>query len=84
MADNKLSADEILQHFGDYESLSLENVIDGSEDENEINLFNPSLFYLFEDLLFCLRKEGQLYILSVNTQSINAKFDGILALLEIA
>ena len=34
MADNKLSADEILKHFGDYESLSLENVIDGSEDEN--------------------------------------------------
>ena len=84
MADNKLSADEILKHFGDYESLSLENVIDGSEDENEINLFNPSPYYLIEDLPYCLKKEGHLNILSLNTQSINAKFDSILALLKIA
>ena len=76
--------EEILKHFGDYESLSLENVIDGSEDENEINLFNPSPHYLIEDLPFCLKKEGHLNIMSLNTQSINAKFDSILALLKIA
>ena len=69
-ADNKLSADEILKHFGDYETLSQENVIDGSEDENEINLFNPSSYYLIEDLPFCLKKEGQLNMLSLNTQSL--------------
>ena len=46
MADIKLWADEILKHFGNYENLCLENVIHGSDDENEIKLFNPSTYYL--------------------------------------
>ena len=56
MADNKLSADEILKYFGDYKSLRRENVICGSEDENEINLFNRTPHYVLEDLPLCLKK----------------------------
>ena len=51
MADKKLSADEILKHFREYERLCPENVIGGSEDENEINLFNPSPYYLIESFV---------------------------------
>ena len=44
MTDNKLSVEEILKQFDDFESLCSENVIGRSEDENEMILS------------FCLKK----------------------------
>ena len=86
MADDKFSVDEMLNHFGDYDSLCLDNVTDGSEDEKEIDLFNSSPYYPFEEFSLCLKKGEYLKILSLKSTrgSINATFDSFFALLEIA
>ena len=72
----------ILKHFGDYKSLCLESVIDGSEMKTKLAYSIPLSYW---NSLALFEKGGHLNIpLSLNVQSTNAKFDGILALLEIA
>ena len=75
MADNPLICEEILENYGNPDHLKL-------EEEEEIHT------------LFCNRRTadtfkklqtvGNINILSLNTQSINAKFDTFIAFLEIA
>ena len=85
MDDNILAADEILKQFGNFESLRLENILDSNDDDDDApNLIHPSPYYTIDALPSHLMNDGHLNILSLNAQSINSKFDSILALLDIA
>ena len=81
--NNYLPVDEILTHFGNLDSLRLENIIDTSDDDGEIHLIKPSLYYSIDDLPFYTRGHGSLDILSINAQSIDSKFDTVVAFLWI-
>ena len=82
--DNCLPFDEILTHFDNLDSLRLENIIDTSDDDGEINLIKPSLYYSIDNLPFHTKNHDRLNILSLNAQSINSKFDSLVTFLEIA
>ena len=82
--DNYLPFDAILTHFDKIDSLRLENIIDTSDDDGEINLVKPSLYYSIDDLPSYTKNHGSLNILSLNAQSINSKFDSLVTFLEIA
>jgi len=80
-----LPASEILSKFGNIEDLQLDNLIDPPNDDGEFSILKPSPYYDISSLPSHLAQPGgQLNILSLNAQSLNAKFDEILALLEIA
>ena len=81
--DNYLPIDEILTHFDSLDSLRLEN-IDTSDDDGEINLVKPSLYYSIDDFPFYTKNHGSLNTLSLNAQSINSKSDSLVTFLEIA
>ena len=71
-------------HFDNLDSLRLENIIDTSDDDGEINLIKPSLYYSIDNLPFHTKNHDRLNILSLNAQSINSKFDSLVTFLEIA
>ena len=82
MDDNILAADEILKQFGNFENLRLENILDSNDDDDVPNLIYPSPYDTIDALPSHLMNDGHLNILSLNAQSINSKFDSILALLN--
>ena len=84
MDDKYIPVDEILRTYGDIDSFRLENILDPDENEDEINCIQPSLYYEMECLPSYLKNKGHFNILSLNIQSINAKFDALLSALEIA
>ena len=85
MADNPLISEEILENYGNPDHLKLDNIIDPPDpDEEEIHIMRPSHYFAIEELPIHLQTVGNFNILSLNTQSINAKFDAFVAFLEIA
>ena len=85
MADNPLICEEILENYGNPDHLKLDNIIDPPDpDEEEIHIMRPSHYFAIEELPIHLQTVGNFNILSLNTQSINAKFDAFVAFLEIA
>ena len=84
MYNQCLEADEILKEYGDVDNLRLDHILDPDEMEDEISCINPSPYYDTSKLPIFLRDEGHFNVLSLNAQSINAKFDGLLLLLELA
>ena len=84
MGDNIPAADEILKLFGNFENLRIENILDSNDDDDAPNLIHPSPYYTIDALPSHLMDDGHLNISSLNAQSINSKFDSILALLDIA
>ena len=84
MYNQCLEADEILKEYGDDDNLRLDHILDPDEMEDEITCINPSPYYDTSKLPTFLRDEGHFNVLSLNAQSINAKFDGLLLLLEFA
>ena len=65
--------------------LKLDNIIGPPDpDEEEIHIMRPSHYLAIEELSIHLQTVGNFNILSLNTQSINAKFDALVAFLEIA
>ena len=84
MYNQCLEADEILKEYGDVDNLRLDHILDPDEMEDEISCINPSPYYDTSKLPTFLRDEGHFNVLSLNAQSINAKFDGLLLLLELA
>ena len=58
--------------------------LDNNYDGDAPNLIHPSPYYTIDALPSHLMNDGHLNILSLNAQSINSKFDSILALLDIA
>ena len=85
MADNALTCEEILGNYGNLAHLKLDNILDPPDpDEEEIHIMRPSHYFAKEKLPIHLQTVGNFNILSLNTQSINAKFDAFVAFLEIA
>ena len=72
-------ADEILKEYDEVDNLRLDHILDPDEMEDEISCINPSPYYDTSKLPTFLKDEGHF-----NVQSINAKFDGLLLLLELA
>ena len=79
MYNQCLEADEILKEYDDVDNLRLDHILDPDEMEDEISCINPSPYYDTSKLPTFLKDEGHF-----NAQSINAKFDGLLLLLELA
>ena len=85
MTDNPLTCEEILGNYGNPDHLKLDNILDPPDpDEEEIHIMRPSHYFAIEKLPIHLQTVGNFNILSLNTQSINAKFDAFVAFLEIA
>ena len=82
--ENHLSADEILNQFGDINTLALENIIDPSDGtDEEITLMIPSQYYTIDSLPVKMSHSGNFNAISLNAQSINARFDSLLTFLEV-
>ena len=83
--DNKhTDAAEVLGHFGDIDDLSLENLLNSVEGNDEIDVLSPSQYYTIDNLPFQLKNKNNINVLSINAQSINAKFDSLLAYIKNA
>ena len=83
--NNEIPADEILSRYGDTINFHLDNIIDPPNDDGEMILIKPSSYYGIDCLPRSLDQiPGQLNILSINAQSLNAKYDELLLLLNIA
>ena len=53
--------------------------IDPPNDTGELNMFQPSPFYSIHQMPpYMIQTRGQFYLLSLNAQSLNAKFDDLL------
>ena len=80
-----LGADEILNHFSDINTLVLDNIIDPSDkSDEEMTLVIPSQYYTVDNIPVKMCRSGNLNVISLNAQSINAKLDSLLILLENA
>ena len=77
--NNEIPADEILSRYRDTINFHLDNIIDPPNDDGEMILFKPSPCYGINCLPRSLDQiPGQLIILSINAQSLNAKYDELL------
>ena len=85
MADNPLIWEEILENYGNPDHLKLDNTLDSPDtDEEEIHIMRPLHYLAIEELPIHLQTVGNFNILSLNTQSINVKFDALVVFLDIA
>ena len=82
--ENHLGADEILNQFGDINTLALENIIEPSDGMDEKMTFMiPSQYYTIDSLPVKMSHSSNFNVISLNAQSINAKFDSLLTFLEV-
>ena len=77
----EIRADEILSRYGDTINFHLDNIIDPPNDDGEMILIKPSPYY---GIVSLDQIPGQINILSINAQSLNAKYHDLLLLLNIA
>ena len=83
--DNKhIDAAEILGNLGDLDDLNLENLFNSTEGNDEIGIFSPSQYYAIHNLPSQLKCKNNINVLSIDAQSIHAKFDPLLAYVENA
>ena len=86
MATNSqaLLADKILAVYDNINDLQLDMLIDPPNDTGELNMIQPSPFCSIHQMpLYMIQTRGQFDSLSLNTQSLNAKFEYLLLLIEI-
>ena len=80
--ENHLGADDILNQFGDINTLALENIMDPSDGtDEEMTLMILSQYYTIDN--FPVKMSQNFNVISLNAQSINAKFDSLLTFLEV-
>ena len=83
MDNEDLSAEEILRNHGNVDLLKLENVVDPPKDDGEMLIIQPSLYYSLSRMPGDLKSvNNNLNVLSLNAQSLNAKFDNLQILIE--
>ena len=83
--DNKhIDAAEILGNLGDLDDLNLENLFNSTEENDEIGILSPSQYYTIHNLPSQLKCKNNINVLSINAQSIHAKFDSLLTYVENA
>ena len=84
MYDNFIETDEILEIYGNPNDFKLDILDPPDTEEDDINLVHQSPYYSIGDLPMYLQTIGNINVLSLNTQSVNAKFDSIITFLEVA
>ena len=80
MADNHQSVDNFLRYLGDSSALNLCELIENDDDidDDELKLYRTSPYYTLECLPEYLNKQDNTFkILSIDIQSLNAKFDSL-------
>ena len=83
--ENHFDVDEILNQFVDIDTLALENIIDPNDGtDDEMSLMKPSQYYTIDNLPVNMSNSSKFNVISLNAQSINAKFDILLTFLEVA
>ena len=75
---------DILNHFGGLEINSLLSVPNIKEDNNEFRTIQHSPYYMTEEFISHLQSfNSNFIVLSLNVQSINAKYDHIVSLVDM-
>ena len=76
---------DILNNYGGIDTNSLLSVTNMFEDDNnEINLIKQSRYFSIDDLISCLNNKHECFsIMSLNIQSINAKFNSFTTLIDL-
>ena len=78
MDHNQNSVDDFLRYLGDAHALDLCELIENDIDDDELKLYRTSSYYTLDCLPDYLNKRDQNFkILSINIQSLNAKFDSL-------
>ena len=73
----------ILKHFGDAARLDLQNIIESPDCDDEIQLIHHSPYYSFSNLPSDLKSNNNFSVLTLNIQSLNAKYDYLKTYLDI-
>ena len=84
MEDRYTLEKDILQNIGDASKFELNNVLDDTGDEDEIDLVKHSPYFTFSNLPPELQNNNNnSNILTLNVQSLNAKYDTIQSCLHM-
>ncbi len=78
MDNETLSSENILRNFGGHIKNNLENIINAEQEDDELDIICHSPYYAPDNLpkVLC-DDDSKLTVLSLNAQSINAKFGGL-------
>ena len=83
--NNAMLADEILGEYGDVSNLNIDFLIEGDSDGDNVELIRPSLYYEMTSLPRDLGQNLHRFnILSLNAQSLRAKYDELTIFIELA
>ena len=84
MADDVINPDTVLKNHGGAEDKNFAKIINEDRDDDEIDIIRCSPYYVSSSLPSELKpKNGLFGVLSLNAQSLQAKFDGLQAMLEL-
>lgn len=83
MGENSIPSDRILGNYRDGDALQLNRLLDNDINDNEINIIQASEYFAMDNLPSVCMKNC-FNVLSLNAQSINAKFDSLVILIEMA
>ena len=84
MADDVINPDTVLKNHGGAEDKNFAKIINEDRDDDEIDIIRCSPYYVSSSLPSELKpKNGLFSVLSLNAQSLPAKFDGLQAMLEL-
>ena len=84
MADDVINPDTVLKNHGGAEDKIFAKIINEDRDDDEIDIIRCSPYYVSSSLPSELKpKNGLFSVLSLNAQSLPAKFDGLQAMLEL-
>ena len=83
--NNAMLADEILGKYGDVSNLNIDFLIQDNSDRDNVELIRPSLYYEMTSLPRNLGQNLHRFnILSLNAQSLRAKYDELTIFIELA
>ena len=83
--NNAMLADEILGKYGDVSNLNIDFLIEDDSDGDNVELIRPSLYYEMTSLPRDLSQNLHRFnILSLNAQSLRAKYDELTIFIELA
>ena len=84
MANKEISPHVVLKNHGGAENKDFAQIINEDQDQDETNIIRCSPYYLPSSLPSELISEDNFFgVLSLNAQSLSAKFDGLIAMLEL-
>ena len=84
MANKEISPHTVLKNHGGAENKDFAQIINKDQDQDEIDIIRCSPYYLPSSLPSELISEDNFFgVLRLNAQSLFAKFDGLIAMLEL-